>query len=296
MAKNILFFPAANFVVTLETKPARASEASNFTYVRVYLNWDKQASPRPSSTATHAGDTFKEGTGEPCSSPSPPKTMIADDEVECPPMRARIAGRVTPSGQSAGRDALEMIEIPLKKPATFVNVCQSSCNIIVSSGMSLSVFKFDKKILDTPRLEFIDFDEIMEIDVGFPVLEVSILEDVVGCVSEREAHVFQIVTNNAYNNVNARVGNGGKNPIIKSQGLSVLRENDTWRPYNYDCTSNEESSRNNSRGSTQSRSRSRSKSRSKSRSPGRFCGSDDQTKTKILGFRDVSNLTLQIVS
>lgn len=288
----------------METKLARSGN-SDHTYVRVYLNWDKQTSPRPSDA--NASNTSDIGG---CISSASSDYMSTDSTQECdlrsdtydndiPPMRARIAGRVTPSGQSANSDTLEMIEIPLMRPASYVNVCQATCNIVVASGMSLSIFNFDKKVLESPKREFIDFDEIMEVDIGFPILEVSLLEDVIGCVSEREVHVFQIVTNGAYYNKQKQCGHYPlKSNLVKNPAVSVLREMGTWRVGDQSGPFSSLSSQSNKpdvgspRSGSSSRSHSRSKSRSKSRSPGGRlpggrCDSDEGHNSRVVGLREV---------
>lgn len=57
------------------------------SYVRVYANWDVP-------------------------------TMVQQ------PMRARIAGRVTPSSTQSGPASLEMIELPLKMTPSVIACCQ----------------------------------------------------------------------------------------------------------------------------------------------------------------------------
>ncbi|XP_071522877.1 BLOC-2 complex member HPS3 isoform X3 [Panulirus ornatus] len=154
LVHQLVYCETGNFVATLETKPAR--HGGDHRYVRVYLHWDQDNSNQP--------------------------------------MRARIAGRVTPSSQS-GVANLEMVEIPLRKPAEFIACCQSTGNIAVACGISVTVFKFCHKTHDISKLKFIDFEELIEVDMSFIVKEVAISEDLIGCVSESEAHIFQITVN-----------------------------------------------------------------------------------------------------
>jgi hypothetical protein len=72
-------------VAALEVKQSR--EGKKCSYVRVYANWD---------------------------APS----------VAQQPMRARIAGRVTPSSTQSGPASLEMIELPLKMTPSIIASCQ----------------------------------------------------------------------------------------------------------------------------------------------------------------------------
>ncbi|XP_045621945.1 BLOC-2 complex member HPS3 isoform X2 [Procambarus clarkii] len=191
LVHQLVYCETGNFVVTLETKPAR--HGGDHRYVRVYLHWDQDNTNQP--------------------------------------MRARIAGRVTPSSQS-GVTNLEMVEIPLRKPAEFIACCQSTGNIAVACGISVTVFKFCQKTHDISKIKFIDFEELIELDMAFIVKEVAISEDLIGCVSESEAHIFQITINSHFLKTNSEEND------IKSQ-------------------------------EKRSKSRSKSKTRSASRSPGR---------------------------
>ena len=109
-------------------------------------------------------------------------------------MKARIAGRVTPGSQS-GLDVLEMVEIPTKRPVDYIACCQSTGNLAVASGMTVSVFKYCLKIHDISKIKFVDFDEMLEIDAPFIIKEVAIAEDIFGFLAETEAHIFQVVIN-----------------------------------------------------------------------------------------------------
>uniref|UniRef100_A0A0P4VX76 Uncharacterized protein n=1 Tax=Scylla olivacea TaxID=85551 RepID=A0A0P4VX76_SCYOL len=191
LVQQIVYCETGNFVVTLETKPAR--HGGDHRYVRVYLHWDQSTTNQP--------------------------------------MRARIAGRVTPSSQS-GVANLEMVEIPLRKPAEFIACCQSTGNIAVACGISVTIFRFCEKTHDLSKVKFIDFEEYMELDMSFIVKEVAMSEDLIGCISESEAHIFQIT--------------------INSQLLKANSEEKESKPQE-----------------KRSKSRSKSKTRSASRSPGR---------------------------
>ncbi|KAF2357069.1 Hermansky-Pudlak syndrome 3 central region [Trinorchestia longiramus] len=215
VVQQIVYCQYGNFVATLESKTSRP-DTPELTYVRVYVNWDQQTSPRPSVALMQSIISRKEAEVHGGS-------MIGGDDNGAPPMRARIAGRVTPSGNTVSRDSLEMIEIPLTKPASYVNVCEATGNIIVACDKSLAIFKFERKFLDVPRVEYIDFEEIMEIDVGSKVREASLLEDLVGYVADGEAHVFQIVTNQIPN------GKGHySDPTSPLSTFSILAETGSW--------------------------------------------------------------------
>jgi hypothetical protein len=83
---------SGNYIVTLETKQKRSIDDS--LYLRVYCNWEQ----------------CSQGT---------------------PPLRARIAGRVTPTGSQIGDNALDMIEIPVKYSIISSFAC---CQVIKKSS------------------------------------------------------------------------------------------------------------------------------------------------------------------
>lgn len=79
-----------NYVVTLEAK--QGHQGKEYSYARIYANWDTT-------------NTVQQ------------------------PMRARIAGRVTPSSTQSGPPSLEMIELPLKRNPSIIACCQVSKHI-----------------------------------------------------------------------------------------------------------------------------------------------------------------------
>lgn len=94
---RLSYCTAGNYIVTLETKQKRSGD--DLLYLRVYCNWEQ----------------CSQGT---------------------PPLRARIAGRVTPTGSQIGDNALDMIEIPVK--CTTINsfaCCQVTQHIIMRCGI-----------------------------------------------------------------------------------------------------------------------------------------------------------------
>ena len=85
-----------------------------------------------------------------------------------------------------------MIEIPHEKAPNHISVCQSTGNLCISSYTSVSVYRMSKKSLGVPKMEYIDFDELVEIQVGFNVSEVSLVENIIGCLSEKMVKVIQL--------------------------------------------------------------------------------------------------------
>lgn len=88
----VIFISIGNYVATLETKISRQGRET--VYTRVYANWDR-------------------------------RNGFSNDQQ---PMRARIAGRVTPSSSQTGGDALEMIELPVRFSSTTTIAC---CQVIL---------------------------------------------------------------------------------------------------------------------------------------------------------------------
>lgn len=107
------------------------------------------------------------------------------------PMRARIAGRVTPSSQSAVGQ-LEMVELPLQKQACYIACCNSTGNLAVSCGFSVSIFHFCIKIHDISKLHFHDLEHLMEIYFTFAIKEMAFCEDFLACMSANEVIVVRI--------------------------------------------------------------------------------------------------------
>lgn len=100
----IVLYNSGNYVASLETKFNRQNRECNF--VRVYVNWDSVATLQQSKM-TNSGVSL--GLSE-CG-------MVQ-------PMRARIAGRVTPTTNQSELGNLEMIEIPTKRNPTAIDCCQ----------------------------------------------------------------------------------------------------------------------------------------------------------------------------
>lgn len=93
-----------DYVATLESKFNRQNREIN--YVRVYVNWDSIATLQQSKMTTSGASL---------------------DSSECgmvQPMRARIAGRVTPTTNQSEISNLEMIEIPVRQNPHNIECCQ----------------------------------------------------------------------------------------------------------------------------------------------------------------------------
>ncbi|XP_025834263.1 Hermansky-Pudlak syndrome 3 protein isoform X2 [Agrilus planipennis] len=170
-----------NFIVTLESKTSRQYKESNS--VRVYVNWDSVAALQQSKM-TSSGVSL--GSSE-CG-------MVQ-------PMRARIAGRVTPTTNQSELGSLEMIEIPLRQNPTLVDCCQVSGNILILSANTLTVQLFHIKTHDISKLKFIDFEECpIQIELNFIPNEIAICENYIAYISRQSVHMFKIVSNDSTDN------------------------------------------------------------------------------------------------
>lgn len=97
-------FIIGDYVATLETKFNRQNADINF--VRVYINWDSIATMQQSKMTSSGVSLSSSECG-----------MVQ-------PMRARIAGRVTPTTNQSELGSLEMIEIPTRKNPDMISCCQ----------------------------------------------------------------------------------------------------------------------------------------------------------------------------
>lgn len=96
-------------MATLETKFNRQNVDLNF--VRVYINWDSIATMQQSKMTSSGVSLSSSECG-----------MVQ-------PMRARIAGRVTPTTNQSELGSLEMIEIPMRRNPDAISCCQVSENV-----------------------------------------------------------------------------------------------------------------------------------------------------------------------
>lgn len=163
-----------DFVATLETKFNRQNKDINF--VRVYINWDSVAALQQSKM-TSSGVSL--GSSE-CG-------MVQ-------PMRARIAGRVTPTTNQSELGSLEMIEIPVKRNPNYIECCQVSGNLFILSNRIINVYKFQVKTHDISRMRFIDFEEMgFCLEVAFFPQQMAVCENYVACMNRDSMHLFKLV-------------------------------------------------------------------------------------------------------
>ena len=114
-------------------------------------------------------------------------------EAVCQPMRARIAGRVTPAC-SQEETYLEMIELALDLDTKVqsIDVCPSTGNLIVVTGCSLSILKYTLVSNSQNKSKFVDFQKCFAITLSYSPTNVKLVEDIVACLDQFQVHVFKV--------------------------------------------------------------------------------------------------------
>ena len=110
-------------------------------------------------------------------------------------VRPRIASRVTPSLRSdqPGLDnMLDMIEFPHRDFPLQIAVCSSTGNFMVAAVNVLVIYKYSMKTQEMSKTKFIDFEDCIHIFHNFIPKEITLNEDVIGCLNESEVHVFKV--------------------------------------------------------------------------------------------------------
>lgn len=202
-----------DYVLTLESKFNRQNRDVGF--VRVYVNWDGVATMQQSKM-TSGGVSL----GERRTKYRPffhPAILGASECGMVQPMRARIAGRVTPTTNQSELGNLEMIEVPTRRNPLAVDCCQVSTrrfsefvvrstfiifqisgNILILANKSLVIYGFRIKIHDISKLRFVDFEEMpLGIELSFRPTQISICENYIACINNSTMHMFRIVGGSA---------------------------------------------------------------------------------------------------
>ncbi|XP_030747037.1 uncharacterized protein LOC115875658 [Sitophilus oryzae] len=163
-----------DYVASLETKFNRQNRETNF--VRVYINWDSVATLQQSKMNSN---------------------NVSLGSSECgmvQPMRARIAGRVTPTTNQSEVGSLEMIEIPVKRNPNCIACCQVSGNLAILSNRMINIYKFQVKTHDISKMKFVDFEEMsVMIELSFSPFDIQICENYIAAVGHDTLHVFRIL-------------------------------------------------------------------------------------------------------
>lgn len=169
MINQMVHCTKGDYVVTLESKYPRdvvgnnhASKPTN-NFVRIYVNW-----------------------------------AIVQDQSQ--PMRARIAGRVTPS-LNRPLNSLEMIELPLSVQPTLIACCQSTGNLLVASGNSAILHEFKVETQQLSKMKFIDFEaRPWSLGFTFSPTHMEIVEDFISIMDKTNLCVFRL-TNSMYEDI-----------------------------------------------------------------------------------------------
>ncbi|XP_011496672.1 PREDICTED: uncharacterized protein LOC105361260 [Ceratosolen solmsi marchali] len=149
-----------NYVATLESKLSRDNVHSS-SFVRIYVNWASQ---------------------------------------ERQAMRARIAGRVTPS-LNRPQNSLEMIELPVNLKPSVIACCQTTGNLLVSMGNILLLHEFKIETQNLSKMKFIDFEaRPWSIGLNFSPTHLQIMEDFISVMDSTRFVVFRL-TNPLYDDI-----------------------------------------------------------------------------------------------
>jgi hypothetical protein len=143
------------YILCLERRETSAN--SSTTSVRAYFNWEKNHHSKP--------------------------------------MKARIAGLVSPTGAEPEEDSLMMVEIPLTSPATAVTSCNLSGHLASLSAESiLNIFLFRaKEATGRVKVHYFDFDRIYSLEMpGFIPDKICFLTDFISCMNSQEIRVFRV--------------------------------------------------------------------------------------------------------
>ncbi|XP_050591427.1 BLOC-2 complex member HPS3 [Bombus affinis] len=169
MINQMVHCTKEDYVVTLESKLSRDASINNHTgktinnFVRIYVNW----------------------------------AMVKDQSQ---PMRARIAGRVTPS-LNRPLNSLEMIELPLNVQPTLIACCQSTGNLLVASGNSAILHEFKIETQQVSKMKFIDFEaRPWSLGFSFSPTHMEIVEDFISIMDKTNLCVFRL-TNSMYEDI-----------------------------------------------------------------------------------------------
>ncbi|XP_017893481.1 uncharacterized protein LOC108633046 [Ceratina calcarata] len=169
MINQMLHCAKGDYVVTIESKLSREASSNNHAgkginnFVRIYVNW----------------------------------SMVKDQSQ---PMRARIAGRVTPS-LNRPLNSLEMIELPLNVQPTQIACCQSTGNLLVVSGNSAILHEFKIETQQVSKMKFIDFEaRPWSLGFSFSPTHIEIVEDFISVMDKTNLSIFRL-TNSMYEDI-----------------------------------------------------------------------------------------------
>ena len=97
-----------------------------------------------------------------------------------------------------------MIEFPHRDSPLQITVCPSTGNFMVAAVNVLVIYKYSLKTQEVSRTKFIDFEDSIHIFHNFIPKEISLIEDVIGCLNNVEVHVFKVKLVDANDEKNLR--------------------------------------------------------------------------------------------
>ncbi|XP_071945645.1 BLOC-2 complex member HPS3-like [Antedon mediterranea] len=106
------------------------------------------------------------------------------------PGRVRVAGHSLRNKKLTTKgDQFEVIEIPTFKSPNSIHCCNLTGNIAI--GVDTSVCLFHLREQGTDKV-FYDFEHLINIDMGFKILNSAICCNYLACISQNELHIFKI--------------------------------------------------------------------------------------------------------
>lgn len=176
LASQLIHCSKGDYVAALESKCSRDGESDN-KFVRVYVNW------------------------------------TTSDQSQA--MRARIAGRVTPS-LNRPMNSLEMIELPLNLQPVIIACCQATGNLLVAGRTTAILHEFKIETLQPTKLQFLDFEpRPWALDLSFTPTHMEIVEDFVSVMNSSHFLIFRL-TNPLYEDIDHLSSLTSENSCSKS--------------------------------------------------------------------------------
>ncbi|XP_033097775.1 Hermansky-Pudlak syndrome 3 protein-like [Anneissia japonica] len=106
------------------------------------------------------------------------------------PGRVRVAGHSIPSKKLTSKGCqFEVIEIPTFNSPTSIKCCSLTGNIVIGVDTCVCLFHFQELGNDTV---IYDFERLMNIDVGFTVIDTTICCNYLSCISQSELQIFKL--------------------------------------------------------------------------------------------------------
>ena len=86
-----------------------------------------------------------------------------------------------------------MIEFPQRDKPSQIAICSSTGNLMMASKDVLVIYKYVVKLHEPSKVKYVDFEDCIHIFHKFGIpKQIVLCEDVVGCLSNTQVHVFKI--------------------------------------------------------------------------------------------------------